>query len=108
MSKVQAAVNEVDQQILTYTPAVIAGVQAAEQLSVSGSTKAAIVLNTIQAGSGVIAGSSAPPNAFKIACRICCKALLGTVGPLVIVTRNLIAWVAAMVKRAKSRARVGA
>jgi len=58
MSKVQNTVNDITSGILIYTPAVIAGVQAAEATNASGPDKLGAVLAGIQAGSGVLAGST--------------------------------------------------
>lgn len=45
------SITSISQQVATYTPAVIAGVQAAEVSGASGSAKLQAVLDGIQAGS---------------------------------------------------------
>ncbi len=54
----ESTVTEITAQVSTYTPAVLAGVQAAEQSGAAGSDKKAAVLAGIQAGAKV--GESIP------------------------------------------------
>lgn len=66
MSDVTGTVNQITADIVQYTPAVVAGVQAAEQSSASGQDKKQAVLDAIQAGSA--AASSIPvPQVAAIA-----------------------------------------
>ncbi len=57
---VVSTVNDITSQIVTYTPAVAAAVQAAEMTGASGQSKKQAVLNAIQAGSQLAAGVPQP------------------------------------------------
>jgi hypothetical protein len=65
---VTTTVNQINTATLEYLPAVLAGVQAAEQVApgLPGETKAQAVVNGIIAGSAVLAGD-ANPNVAGIA-----------------------------------------
>lgn len=61
-----STINTITTQTLSYAPAVIAGVQAAELSGASGETKAQAVVNAVLAGSGA-AESATNPNVAGIA-----------------------------------------
>lgn len=60
MSKTLDTINEIDAQVLTYAPAVIAGVQQAEAVGGSGASKKQMVLTAIQAGAQIGEGLPSP------------------------------------------------
>lgn len=59
-SATAATVNDITNQIVAYTPAVIAGVQAAEVTGVSGASKLQAVIAGIQEGSQIAEGIPVP------------------------------------------------
>lgn len=59
-SGVVGTVNDITSQIVTYTPAVVAGVQAAEVSGASGESKLTAVIDGIQKGSQVAEGIPVP------------------------------------------------
>lgn len=63
---VTSTVTAIDQGILTYVPAVIAGVQAAEVSGAAGDLKAKAVMDGIQVGSQALAQVN-QPNVAAIA-----------------------------------------
>jgi hypothetical protein len=60
MTNIVTAVTAIDHTIATYAPAVIAGVQAAEQSTASGEDKKQAVIDAIIAGSQVAEGIPIP------------------------------------------------
>lgn len=59
-SGVVTAVNNITSQMVTYAPAVLAGVQVAEQSTASGSDKKSAVLGGILAGAKIEEASTNP------------------------------------------------
>ncbi len=53
-------VNQITAQVVTYTPAVVAGVQAAEMSGASGESKLQAVIDGIQAGSAGLVNTPVP------------------------------------------------
>ena len=55
-----STVNQINEQVTTYAPLVMAGIQAAEQSTMSGANKKQAVLDGIQSASGTLAASTKP------------------------------------------------